>query len=170
MPWMGQNTVNGNDKMIYDLRFPISDSSPCTPSLIKRGRGELNRNSKIQERGFTLIELLIVMSIIAILATIAQPSFKQAIVKAREAVLKEDLFVFRDVIDKYYSDKGKYPPLLDDLAKEGYIRGIPKDPFTNSTDTWQVIYSEAEGEEQGIYDVHSGSDLVALDGTPYNEW
>ncbi|MBI3398330.1 MAG: type II secretion system protein [Deltaproteobacteria bacterium] len=123
-------------------------------------------------KGFTLIELLIVMSIIAILATIAQPSFKQAVVKAREAVLKEDLFVFRDVIDKYYSDKGKYPPTFDDLAKEGYIRGIPKDPFTNSTESWQIIYSgsEAEGEEKGIYDVHSGSDLIALDGTPYNEW
>ncbi|OGP08680.1 MAG: hypothetical protein A3G39_11160 [Deltaproteobacteria bacterium RIFCSPLOWO2_12_FULL_43_16] len=110
------------------------------------------------------------MSIIAILATIAQPSFKQAAIKAREAVLKEDLFVFRDTIDKYYSDHGKYPPALDELAKEGYIRGVPKDPFTNSTETWQLIYSEAEGEEQGIYDVHSGSDLIAADGTPYNEW
>ena len=125
-----------------------------------------------QNKGFTLIELLIVMSIIAILATIAQPSFKQAIIKARESVLKEDLFILRDVIDQYYSDKSKYPSALDDLAKEGYIRGIPKDPFTNSADTWQIIYSEseAEGEEQGIYDVHSGSDMVALDGTPYNEW
>lgn len=125
-----------------------------------------------QDKGFTLIELLIVMSIIAILATIAQPSFKQAIVKAREAVLKEDLFILRDVIDQYYSDKGKYPSAFDDLAKEGYIRGIPKDPFTNSTDTWQIIYSEseAEDEEKGIYDVHSGSDMIALDGTPYNEW
>lgn len=124
-----------------------------------------------RNKGFTLIELLIVMSIIAILASIAQPSFKQAIVKAREAVLKEDLFVFRDTIDKYYSDKGKYPAALDDLAKEGYIRGISKDPFTGSTESWQLIYSdEAEGEEKGIYDVHSGSDMVALDGTPYNEW
>lgn len=125
-----------------------------------------------QNKGFTLIELLIVMSIIAILATIAQPSFKQAVIKARESVLKEDLFILRDVIDQYYSDKSKYPSALDDLAKEGYIRGIPKDPFTNSADTWQIIYSEseAEGEEQGIYDVHSGSDMVALDGTPYNEW
>jgi len=157
---MGQSIVSGDDKMIYDLRFTIYDFKPKTE----------NRNSKIQERGFTLIELLIVMSIIAILATIAQPSFKQAAIKAREAVLKEDLFVFRDTIDKYYSDHGKYPPALDELAKEGYIRGVPKDPFTNSTETWQLIYSEAEGEEQGIYDVHSGSDLIAADGTPYNEW
>src|SRR3989337_2537812 len=160
MPWMGQNTVNGNDKMIYDLRFTISDFKPKTE----------NRKSKIRERGFTLIELLIVMSIIAILATIAQPSFKQAIVKAREAVLKEDLFILRDVIDQYYVDKGKYPPAMDDLVGEGYIRGIPRDPFTNSADTWQLIYNSEQEEEQGIYDVHSGSDMVAVDGTPYNEW
>lgn len=126
----------------------------------------------MNSKGFTLIELLIVMSIIAILATIAQPSFRQAVIKAREAVLKEDLFVFRDTIDKYYSDHGKYPPTLDDLVQKGYIRGIPKDPFTNSPETWQLIYSESEteGEEQGIFDVHSGSDMLTLDGTPYNEW
>lgn len=126
----------------------------------------------MNSKGFTLIELLIVMSIIAILATIAQPSFRQAVIKAREAVLKEDLFVFRDTIDKYYSDHGKYPATLDDLVQGGYLRAIPKDPFTNSTETWQLIYSETEteGEEQGIFDVHSGSDMLALDGTPYNEW
>ena len=123
-----------------------------------------------QDKGFTLIELLIVMSIIAILATIAQPSFKQAIIKARESVLKEDLFILRDVIDQYYADKGKYPPAIDDLVGEGYIRGIPRDPFTNSADTWQFIYNSEQEEEQGIYDVHSGSDMVAVDGTPYNEW
>jgi len=123
-----------------------------------------------QDKGFTLIELLIVMSIIAILATIAQPSFKQAIIKARESVLKEDLFILRDVIDQYYADKGKYPPVMDDLVGEGYIRGIPRDPFTNSTDTWQFIYNSEQEEEQGIYDVHSGSDMVAVDGTAYNEW
>ena len=123
-----------------------------------------------QDKGFTLIELLIVMSIIAILATIAQPSFKQAIIKARESVLKEDLFILRDVIDQYYADKGKYPPAIDDLVGEGYIRGIPRDPFTNSADTWQLIYNSEQEEEQGIYDVHSGSDMVAVDGTAYNEW
>ena len=126
--------------------------------------------SQIANKGFTLIELLIVMSIIAILATIAQPSFKQAIIKARESVLKEDLFILRDVIDQYYVDKGKYPPAMDDLVGEGYIRGIPRDPFTNSADTWQLIYNSEQEEEQGIYDVHSGSDMVAVDGTAYNEW
>src|SRR3989344_6715849 len=150
---MEQSTVSG-DKMNFG--FLISDFG-----FLK---------SQIANKGFTLIELLIVMSIIAILATIAQPSFKQAIIKARESVLKEDLFILRDVIDQYYADKGKYPPAIDDLVGEGYIRGIPRDPFTNSADTWQLIYNSEQEEEQGIYDVHSGSDMVAVDGTPYNEW
>ena len=150
---MEQSTVSG-DKMNFG--FLISDFG-----FLK---------SQIANKGFTLIELLIVMSIIAILATIAQPSFKQAIIKARESVLKEDLFILRDVIDQYYADKGKYPPVMDDLVGEGYIRGIPRDPFTNSTDTWQFIYNSEQEEEQGIYDVHSGSDMVAVDGTAYNEW
>jgi len=150
---MEQSTVSG-DKMNFG--FLISDFG-----FLK---------SQIANKGFTLIELLIVMSIIAILATIAQPSFKQAIIKARESVLKEDLFILRDVIDQYYADKGKYPPAMDDLVGEGYIRGIPRDPFTNSTDTWQFIYNSEQEEEQGIYDVHSGSDMVAVDGTAYNEW
>src|SRR3989304_5560288 len=153
LPWMEQSTVSG-DKMNFG--FLISDFG-----FLK---------SQIANKGFTLIELLIVMSIIAILATIAQPSFKQAIIKARESVLKEDLFILRDVIDQYYADKGKYPPAMDDLVGEGYIRGIPRDPFTNSTDTWQFIYNSEQEEEQGIYDVHSGSDMVAVDGTAYNEW
>ena len=150
---MEQSTVSG-DKMNFG--FLISDFG-----FLK---------SQIANKGFTLIELLIVMSIIAILATIAQPSFKQAIIKARESVLKEDLFILRDVIDQYYVDKGKYPPAMDDLVGEGYIRGIPRDPFTNSADTWQLIYNSEQEEEQGIYDVHSGSDMVAVDGTAYNEW
>ena len=150
---MEQSTVSG-DKMNFG--FLISDFG-----FLK---------SQIANKGFTLIELLIVMSIIAILATIAQPSFKQAIIKAMESVLKEDLFILRDVIDQYYADKGKYPPAMDDLVGEGYIRGIPRDPFTNSADTWQLIYNSEQEEEQGIYDVHSGSDMVAVDGTPYNEW
>ena len=150
---MEQSTVSG-DKMNFG--FLISDFG-----FLK---------SQIANKGFTLIELLIVMSIIAILATIAQPSFKQAIIKARESVLKEDLFILRDVIDQYYADKGKYPPAMDDLVGEGYIRGIPRDPFTNSADTWQLIYNSEQEEEQGIYDVHSGSDMVAVDGTAYNEW
>jgi general secretion pathway protein G len=120
--------------------------------------------------GFTLIELLIVMSILGILLTIAQPAYRQATIKAREAALKNDLATFRDVIDQYYADQTSYPPTLNDLAEKGYLRRIPTDPFTGSSDTWVEIYLEIEDGEDGIFDVHSGSDWVALNGTAYNEW
>jgi len=120
-------------------------------------------------RGFTLIELMIVMSIIGILLTIAQPMYRESTIKAKEAVLMENLFSLRDVIDQYYVDKGKYPDSLEDLSGSGYIRSIPKDPFTTSSETWQLI-PPPEGYEGSLYDVHSGSERVALDGTAYNEW
>ncbi|MCI0526010.1 MAG: prepilin-type N-terminal cleavage/methylation domain-containing protein [Nitrospira sp.] len=121
--------------------------------------------------GFTLIELLVVMSIMGILLTIAQPSYKQATIKAREAALKSNLSTFRDVIDQYYADQGGYPQSLTDLSEKGYLRQLPTDPFTRSNSTWiEISLQSEEGEAEGIYDVHSGSDLVALDGTAYNEW
>jgi general secretion pathway protein G len=121
--------------------------------------------------GFTLIELLVVMSIMGILLTLAQPNYKQATVKAKEAALKRDLVTFRDVIDQYYADQGNYPPSLNDLAEKSYLRQLPADPFTRSSGTWVEIFLESgEREEEGVFDVHSGSDLVALDGTAYNEW
>ncbi|MDO8445038.1 MAG: type II secretion system protein [Deltaproteobacteria bacterium] len=120
------------------------------------------------DSGFTIIELMIVMAIIGILLTIAQPQFHQYTTRAKEAVLKENLFTIRDVIDQYYADKARYPDSIQDLVDNGYIRKIPEDPFTKSSDTWvEVPPDTAEG---GIFDVHSGSDLIALDGTPYNEW
>ncbi len=126
--------------------------------------------------GFTLLELLIVVALIGILATLVVPQFRQTPNKAREAVLKEDLFTMRDVIDQYFSDKGKYPASLQSLVDDGYLRQIPVDPFTNSADTWQVENAPddqdtdaAEGAG-GIYDVHSGATGKALDGSSYNEW
>jgi general secretion pathway protein G len=112
------------------------------------------------------------MSIMGILLTLAQPSYKQATIKAREATLKSDLTTFRDVIDQYYADQGTYPLSLSDLVDKGYLRQIPTDPFTRSDSTWVEIFLQSEdgGEEEGVFDVHSGSDLVALDGTAYNEW
>ena len=111
------------------------------------------------------------MSIMGILLTLAQPSYKQATIKAREATLKSDLAAFRDVIDQYYADQGTYPQLLTDLVEKGYLRQLPTDPFTRSNSTWiEMPLQSEDGEEEGIYDVHSGSDLVALDGTAYNEW
>lgn len=124
---------------------------------------------KDNEKGFTLIELMIVMTIIAILLTIAQPTYRESTIKAREAVLMEDLFALRDVIDQFYLDKSRYPDSLEELTDGGYIRTLPKDPFTRSTDTWQLI-PPPEGFEGSVYDIHSGSDLVALDGSAYNEW
>ncbi|MCP2604565.1 type II secretion system GspH family protein [Candidatus Aminicenantes bacterium AH-873-B07] len=126
-------------------------------------------------KGFTLAELLIVMVLIGILASIAVPQFRHATRKAKEAVLKENLYVMRKVIDEYYTDKGKYPPSLQALVEEGYLRRIPIDPITGSDKTWVIIREELTEEniykeELGVIDVRSGSNETALDGTPYNTW
>jgi general secretion pathway protein G len=134
-------------------------------------------------RGFTLIELLIVMAILGILISIAAPNLKQSIVRAREAVLKEDLFQIREAIDQYYADNDKYPAALSDLMNpqaknKSYLRVMPKDPFTNAED-WVTVAVESSGDssnsgdsggDSGIFDVHSASPLIAIDGTPYNTW
>jgi general secretion pathway protein G len=124
--------------------------------------------------GFTMIELLIVMSIIVLLASMGMTQYRNSVVRAREAVLKEDLFRMRDAIDQYYADKNKYPASLDDLVSDGYLREIPTDPITQSKETWQPVNAEANVNdttaEPGIYDVKSGSDQTALDGTTYADW
>jgi general secretion pathway protein G len=118
-------------------------------------------------KGFTLIELLIVVTIIGILATMAAPSYQTSVIKAREAALRQDLFTLRDVLDQHRADQGKYPSSLQALVDAGYIRAIPKDPFTNSDTTWQEMTDPMEG---GIFDVFSGSEFVGTNGTPYNRW
>jgi general secretion pathway protein G len=124
--------------------------------------------------GFTLIELLIVMTIIAILATLAIPRFVGAVKSAREAVLREDLHVMRDAIDSYTMDKQKAPQSLDDLIQNGYLRAIPEDPMTHSKDTWVTDTSDAmysiDQTDPGITDIHSGSDETGGDGQPYSSW
>jgi general secretion pathway protein G len=129
----------------------------------------MTMNMIFGKKGFTLIELMIVLSIIGILASIAQPNLQKAIVRAREASLRRSLFVMRDVIDQYYADHGKYPDTIETLVEEHHIRAVPEDPFTRSTSSWIVIPPEGEGET-GVYDIHSGSDLVGINGKPYNEW
>ena len=124
-------------------------------------------------RGFTLLELITVMALVAILAAIALPQYKVAITQAKEATLREDLFRFRDVIDQYQADKGKYPASLDALVQDGYLRRVPEDPITKAVD-WEMVYAEPDtdrpGEAPGVFDVRSSSTLVSLSGTPYNEW
>lgn len=121
------------------------------------------------QKGFTLIELIIVMTIIGILLTIAQPTYKSSIIRAKETVLKENLFAMRSAIDQYYADNGVYPPTLDELVTKGYLRNIPRDPFTNSNTTW-ILVTPPRPEETGIYDIKSGSNERSLTGTPYSDW
>lgn len=124
--------------------------------------------------GFTLIELMIVMTIIVTLATIAMVQYRQSVQVARESVLKDDLFKMREAIDQYYADKNQYPPTLDDLVTAGYLRSLPKDPITNSPTTWQAIPSEPDPNNPsiapGVYDVKSGSEASAMDGSRYSDW
>jgi general secretion pathway protein G len=142
------------------------------------GKRALSRRSVLATRasfrGFTLIELMIVMSLIVILASIGLAIYTNSVTKAKESVLKEDLFRMRDAIDQYYSDKAKYPSSLQDLVSEKYLRSIPVDPFTNSADTWREVPAEPDPTnptiQPGVYDVRSGSELKALDGTNYSDW
>ena len=136
------------------------------------GRGIVRRRRT--SSGFTLIELMIVMSLIVILASIGLALYTNSVIRAKESVLKEDLFRMRDAIDQYYADKGKYPATLDALVSDKYLRSIPVDPFTQSADTWQSVQSEPDATnptgEPGVYDVRSGSDQRAIDGTNYSDW
>ena len=126
------------------------------------------------QRGFTMIELLVVLALIVILATMGMTQYKTSQVYAREAVLKEDLFRMRDAIDQYYADKGQYPSTIDALVSDGYLRKVPEDPFTKSNSSWQTVPAEPDPAnptaEPGVYDIKSGSDQTALDGTKYAEW
>ena len=123
--------------------------------------------------GWTLVELTIVISLIVVLSTLALVGYRNAITSSREAVLKEDLFRMRDAIDQYYADKQQYPSALETLVAEGYLRAVPVEPFTSSAETWQPILAELDPADpftQGIFDVKTTYEGIALDGTLYSDW
>jgi general secretion pathway protein G len=146
----------------------ISVGSPLSPHPSPLGRGA----------GFTLIELIIVVAIIGILAAIAVPAMRTAPQRARESALKEDLFTIRSCIDQFHADRGRYPASLEELVSFGYLRSMPFDPITRSSDTWVAEYPEVSEEDTereqeenvGIIDIRSGSEETALDGTLYADW
>jgi general secretion pathway protein G len=125
--------------------------------------------------GFTLLELMIVITLILILASFAMPTYQVAVTHAREAVLRDDLFTLRKLIDEFTIDKQRPPTSLDELVEDGYLRGgIPTDPFTGSNQTWRTDMEDVpispDQAAAGIVDVHSGSDEISLEGTPYSSW
>ncbi len=121
-----------------------------------------------REKGFTLIELMIVLSILSILATLIIPSYLSSTDRAKEATLKLNLYTFRDTIDQFRADQGRYPDSLSELVELKYLRAIPVDPFTSASDTWVEI--SVSGGETGIFDVKSGSNLTNPNQMPYNQW
>ncbi len=125
-------------------------------------------------RGFTLIELMVVMAIISILLAIALPVYQKSIIRSKESVLRNNLFTLRSMIDEYTIDKQKAPESLQELVTDGYLRQVPQDPLTNSDQTWRIIMEETPvggtSSAPGVFDVKSGSEKTALDGTLYSDW
>ena len=121
------------------------------------------------EQGFTLIELLVVLAIISTLLTLAVPRYFSSVQKSKEVVTRENLWIMRDALDKYYGDVGKYPDQLQDLATKRYLRAIPIDPLTEMSTTWRVVPPD-DPEKGGVYDVKSGAEGTATGGSPYSDW
>src|SRR6516164_6082619 len=132
----------------------------------------MKRHSR--QRGFTLIELMVVISIIVILMSVAIPRYQASILRARETVLRDDLYTLRSVIDQYTLDKQKAPQSLQDLVDAGYLKQLPKDPFTSSRDSWVPVTDDSiaspDQSQPGLIDVHSGSEQTSSEGTTYSTW
>ena len=135
--------------------------------------GNLRRRPRQRERGFTLLEMIIVISIILILVSIAIPNYVTSMARAKEAVLRDDLFTLRSTIDQYTLDKQQAPQSLDDLVSAGYLRQVPKDPMTGETN-WEVeqceTYLSIDQSQTGVCDVHSAANAQSSDGTAYSTW
>lgn len=123
----------------------------------------------MNERGFTLIELLVVMSIVAMLLTLAVPRYFGSVERSKEAVLRENLSITRQALDKYYGDTGRYPDALDALVSRKYLRSLPEDPITGKRDSWIIVPPEAQGKG-AVFDIRSGAPGNARDGSPYKDW
>ena len=136
-------------------------------------RGGVTRR-RFASAGFTLIELMIVMAIIVIIISISVPYYQKSIQRAKESVLRNNLFTMRNVIDEYSYDKQKAPQTLQDLVNDGYLREVPRDPITGDNTSWKIIMEDAgqslNQSEPGIFDIRSGSDKKSLEGTQYSEW
>ena len=134
------------------------------------------RNGKTERRrgGFTFVELMVVVAIMVILISMAIPQLTRSITRAKESVLRNNLYTLRTVIDNYSYDKGTAPQSLQDLVTEGYLRALPTDPMNNYSTDWRTVMEDAsqsvDQQEPGIWDVHSGSDKTSLEGTPYADW
>jgi general secretion pathway protein G len=144
-------------------------------SPIQNGRGVRGRAGRVKGRlrGFTFVELMVVITIIVILISMAIPIYNRSIIRAKESVLKNNLFTLRTVIDQYSYDKGKAPQSLQDLVTEGYLTKLPVDPITGTNTTWRTVMEDASQSvsqsEPGIFDVQSGSDKMSLSGTAYSD-
>lgn len=123
----------------------------------------------MRQTGFTLIELLVVMAVIALLLSLASPRYFSSVEKSKEAVLRENLYLMRDALDKYYGDNGTYPETLDALVGKRYLRSIPPDPITGERTTWVVVPPD-DPSRGGVFDVKSGAEGTARDGSEYRDW
>jgi len=141
--------------------------------LIRSGNRERRRRTG-SRRGFTFVELMVVVTIIVILISMAIPIYQKSIIRAKESVLANNLFTLRTVIDNYTYDKEKAPQSLQDLVSDGYLKDVPVDPMTGDNSSWKIVMEDAsqalDQSEPGIFDVHSGSDKKALDGSSYSDW
>ena len=146
----------------------------ATRAAAARSQRSQSTRGRRRQRGFTLIELMVVISIIVILLSLAIPNYQKSILHAQETALRDDLYTMRSLIDQYTLDKQKAPTALQDLVDAGYLKQLPKDPFTNSRESWVPVTDDTimspDQTAPGIVDVHSGSDTQSSEGTAYSTW